>query len=423
MPVRYVSEAGERAAGVIRDFLRLESAGGIVLMLAAATALGLANTRAEGLYQSLLGTRVEIRIGALILAKPLVLWINDGLMAVFFFLVGLEIKREVLEGELANRAQIVLPALAAAGGMAVPAALYWWLNGADPIAGHGWAIPAATDIAFALGILSLLGPRVPRGLKVFLVTVAILDDLGAIVIIALFYTEQLSWISLGVAAAAIAALAVLNVAGTRSVPAYFFTGLVLWVAVLKSGVHATLAGVALALFIPIRPADPGGISPLRQLEHDLHPVVAFGILPLFAFANAGVSVRAVSLRSLLDPVPLGILAGLVVGKTVGVFGMSAAAIGVGAARMPEGASWRSLFGVSVLCGIGFTMSLFIANLAFAQVAPEMAVSAVLGILGASLAAAILGYLLVAIAMAGQAPPGPGVLADNAGHDPGQFGRG
>ena len=397
MPVRYVGEAGGRAADAIREFLRLESAGGILLMVAAAAGLVLANTRAEGVYHSLLGTPVEIRIGALVVAKPLILWINDGLMAVFFFLVGLEIKREVVEGELANPAQIALPALAAAGGMAVPAALYWWLNGADPVGGRGWAIPAATDIAFALGVLSLLGPRVPQGLKIFLVTVAIIDDLGAIAVITLFYTEQLSWTPLGVAAAAIVVLAVLKVAGTRSIAAYFFVGLVLWVAVLKSGIHATLAGVVLALFIPIRPDDEGG-SPLRQLEHDLHPVVAFGILPLFAFANAGVSVRGMSLRSLLDPVPLGVLVGLVVGKTVGVFAMSAAAIGVGAARMPDGASFRSLLGVSVLCGIGFTMSLFIAKLAFAQPAPELAVSAVLGILVASLAAAAIGYLLVAVAL-------------------------
>src|SRR5262249_31494019 len=258
---------------------------------------------------------------------------------------------------------------------------------------RGWAIPAATDIAFALGALSLLGPRVPRGLKVFLVTVAIIDDLGAIMVIAFFYTEQLSWMSLGVAATAIAALAVLNVAGTGSVPGCFLVALVLGVAVSSSGPHATLAGVVLALFIPIRPDDEG-VSPLRQLEHDLHPVVAFGILPLFAFANAGVSVEGMSLRSLLDPVPLGILAGLVVGKTVGVFGMSAVAIGVGTARMPDGASWRSLLGVSVLCGIAFTMSLFIAKLAFAQPAPELAVSAVLGTLVASLAAAAIGCLLV-----------------------------
>jgi NhaA family Na+:H+ antiporter len=403
-PVRYIRAASDRAAGAIGDFLRLESAGGILLMLAAAIALVLANTRAEGLYQALLGTPVEVRIGALVLAKPLVLWINDGLMAVFFFLVGLEIKREVMEGELANRAQIVLPAFAAAGGLATPALVYWWLNGADPIASRGWAIPAATDIAFALGVLSLLGPRVPRGLKVLLLTLAILDDLAAILIIALFYTGRLSWVSLGIAVVAIGGLAVLNAAGTTSLPAYLFVGLVLWVAVLKSGIHATLAGVVLALFIPIRTGNRERRSPLRQLEHDLHPVVAFGILPLFAFANAGVSVKGMSLRSLLDPVPLGVMVGLVAGKTVGVFGMSAAVIGLGAARMPEGASWSSLLGVAALCGVGFTMSLFIANLAFGESAPEVAVGAVLGILVASMAAAATGSFLIAIALAGHEPP-------------------
>jgi NhaA family Na+:H+ antiporter len=405
MSIRSLVGAGDRAAGAVREFLRLQSAGGILLMLAAAAALLVANTPAGGLYQALLETRVEIRIGAFLLAKPLLLWINDGLMAVFFFLVGLEIKREIAEGELADPAQIVLPALAAAGGMATPAAIYWWLNGGDALAVRGWAIPAATDIAFALGVLSLLGPRVPRGLKVFLVTVAILDDLGAILIIALFYTESLSWLSLVVAAAALALLAVLNAAGARSGAVYLFVGLVLWVAVLKSGVHATLAGVALALFIPIRPAPENGRSLLRQLEHDLHPVVAFGILPLFAFANAGVSVQGMSLRSLLDPVPLGILLGLVAGKTIGVFAASAAAIGLGIARKPEGAGWGALFGVAVLCGIGFTMSLFIANLAFAQVAPALAVSAVLGILAASLTAAVLGYVLMALTLPASAAPG------------------
>jgi NhaA family Na+:H+ antiporter len=402
MPIRYLSTAGDRAAGVIRDFLRLQSAGGILLMLAAAAALVIVNTRAEGLYQALLGTPVEIRIGTLTIAKPLLLWINDGLMAVFFFLVGLEIKREVAEGELAHRAQVVLPALAALGGMAAPATIYWWFNGADPVGRRGWAIPAGTDIAFALGVLSLLGPRVPRGLHVFLLTLAILDDLGAILIIALFYTEHLSATSLAVAAAAIAALAVLNAARVRAIPAYFFVGLVLWVAMLKSGIHATLAGVVLALFIPIRTDDPEAVSPLRQLEHDLHPVVAFGVMPLFAFANAGVSLHGMSLASLLEPVPLGIAAGLLAGKTIGVFGTSAAAIGLGMARMPEGATWRSLLGVSILCGVGFTMSLFIANLAFAEVAPALAVSAVVGILAASLVAAVAGYLFLAITLA--APP-------------------
>jgi NhaA family Na+:H+ antiporter len=398
MAVRSLGEASDRAAAAVRDFLRLQSAGGIVLMAAAAIALAVANTPAGGLYQALLETPVEVRIGALRVAKPLLLWINDGLMAVFFFVVGLELKREVMEGELSNPSQIVLPALAAAGGMAAPAAIYWAINAGDPVGIRGWAIPAATDIAFALGVLSLLGERVPRGLKVFLVTVAIVDDIGAIAIIAVFYTENLSGTSLAAAAAALALLALLNALGVRSGGLYVFVGLALWVAVLKSGVHATLAGVALALFIPLRPAEPDGRSLLRDLEHDLHPMVAFGILPVFAFANAGVSLQGMALSSLLEPVPLGICLGLVLGKTVGVFTLSAAAIGTGAARMPEGAGWGSLFGVSVLCGIGFTMSLFIANLAFAEVAPALAVSAVVGILAGTMTAAVLGYILVALAL-------------------------
>jgi Na+:H+ antiporter, NhaA family len=311
----------------------------------------------------------------------------------------------VVEGELANRAQAVLPAVAALGGMVAPAAIYWWLNGADPVARRGWAIPAATDIAFALGVLSLLGSRVPRSLKVFLLTLAILDDLGAILVIAAFYTDQLSWMSLAVAAAALIALAVLNTAGVTAVPAYFFIGIVLWVAVLKSGIHATLAGVALAFFIPLRTDDPQGLSPLRELEHDLHPVVAFGVLPLFAFANAGVSIHGMSLGSLLEPVPLGIAAGLLAGKMIGVFVASAATIGLGLARMPEEAGWSSLFGVSILCGIGFTMSLFIANLAFAESAPDLAVSAVVGILAASLGSAVAGYVVLAVTLPGR-PPQP-----------------
>jgi NhaA family Na+:H+ antiporter len=399
MPVRFVGEAGDRAAGAIRDFLRLQSAGGILLMGATAIALILANTRARGLYQAFLETPVEIRLGAFELAKPLLLWINDGLMAVFFFLIGLEIKREVVEGELSNRSQIALPGLAAAGGMAAPAAIYWWCAHGDPLALRGWAIPAATDIAFTLGVLSLLGSRVPRGLKVLLLTLAILDDLGSILIIGLVYTEHLSGLSLSIAAIALTALAIFNASGVRAIPPYFFVGLVLWVAVLKSGIHATLAGVMLALFIPIR-ADAKGGSPLRQLEHDLHPVVAFGIMPLFAFANAGVSLQGLSLRLLLEPVPLGITMGLALGKTVGVFAMSSAAIGLRIARMPEGTSWGSLLGASILCGIGFTMSLFIANLAFAQDAPALAIKAVLGVLAGSLVAGVVGYLVLVASLSG-----------------------
>jgi NhaA family Na+:H+ antiporter len=370
----------------LREFLAFEAAGGIVLVVAAAAALALANSPAAWLYERLLAAPVEIRVDRFEIAKPLLLWINDGLMGVFFFLVGLEIKRELLEGELSQRSQVALPAVAAAGGMAVPAAIYAAFNWGDPVAIEGWAIPAATDIAFALGVLSLLGERVPNGLKVFLLTLAILDDLGAIVIIALFYSGNLSVESLAVAAAALAALFALNRAGVERIAPYLLVGLVLWASVLKSGVHATLAGVALAFFVPRASA--------AQLESDLHPAVAFGILPLFAFVNAGVSLGGVGLAALLEPVPLGIAAGLLLGKTVGVFGASAIAIGLGWARFPGGAGWGALLGVSVLCGIGFTMSLFIAGLAFEGAGAEFAVQTRLGVLGGSLLAALFGYALL-----------------------------
>jgi NhaA family Na+:H+ antiporter len=372
--------------GSIREFLALEAAGGIVLVIAAVAALALANSPAAWLYERFLATPVEIRVDRFEIAKPLLLWVNDGLMAVFFFLVGLEIKREVLEGELSQPSQIALPAVAAVGGMAVPAAIYAAFNWGDPVAIDGWAIPAATDIAFALGVLSLLGERVPNALKVFLLTLAILDDLGAIVIIALFYSGNLSLESLAVAAAALAALFALNRAGVSRIAPYLLVGLVLWASVLKSGVHATLAGVALAFFVPRKPAT--------RLESDLHPAVAFGILPLFAFANAGVSLEGVGFGALLEPVPLGIAAGLLVGKAVGVFGAAALAIVFGLARIPGGAGWLALLGVSLLCGIGFTMSLFIAGLAFEGAGFDFAVQTRLGVLGGSLLAAILGYALL-----------------------------
>jgi len=374
----------------IREFLALEAAGGILLALAAAAAMALANSPLERWYGAFLGTPVEVRAGAFEIAKPLLLWINDGLMAVFFFLVGLELKREVQEGELSRPSQIALPAVAAAGGMAAPAAIYAALNWGNPVTLPGWAIPAATDIAFALGVLSLLGARVPASLKVFLLTLAILDDLGAIVIIALFYTANLAPPSLGVAAAALAALAGLNRAGVQRIAPYLLVGLVLWASVLKSGVHATLAGAALALFIPPRQA--------RRLEHDLHPPVAYGILPLFAFANAGVSLQGVSLASLLEPVPLGIAAGLVLGKLAGVFAASFAMIRLGGASLPEGAGWGGLFGVSLLCGIGFTMSLFIAGLAFEGADAAYMAQARLGILLGSLASAAAGYALLRVVL-------------------------
>jgi NhaA family Na+:H+ antiporter len=370
----------------IREFLALESASGLLLAGAALVALLLANSAGAGWYFELRDLPVELRVGRLELAKPLLLWINDGLMAVFFFLVGLELKREVQEGELSRASQIALPASAAAGGMLVPAFLYAAINWGDPVTLRGWAIPAATDIAFALGVLSLLGARVPPGLKVFLLTLAVLDDLGAIVIIALFYTDKLSAASLGIAGAMLVVLFVLNLRGVQRITPYLLFGFVLWASVLKSGVHATLAGVALALFIPRRPA--------RRLEHDLHPPVAFLILPLFAFANAGVSLAGVSFQSLLLPVPLGIIAGLLLGKALGVFVTVFLVTRMGWTTLPGGASWSSMLGVALLCGVGFTMSLFIASLAFEGMANEYAVQTRLGILAGSLASALLGYLVL-----------------------------
>jgi NhaA family Na+:H+ antiporter len=384
-----------KVVSALREFLRLEAAGGILLAAAALLALAMANSPLQGLYDGFLDTPVEVRVGALQIAKPLLLWINDGLMAVFFFLVGLELKREALEGELSTPSQVVLPALAAAGGMAVPGAIYAAFNWGDPVTIEGWAIPTATDIAFALGVLSLLGERVPAGLKMFLLTLAILDDLGAIVIIAIFYTANLSPLSLAVAGAALALLVAFNRIGVTRLAPYLLVGLVLWVSVLKSGVHATLAGVALALIIPRHATG--------DLEHDLHPTVAYAILPLFAFANAGVSLAGLTPGVLLAPVPLGIAAGLVVGKAVGVFAVSFLAVSLGFARLPTGANWGALFGVSLLCGIGFTMSLFIGGLAFESSGAQYMAQTRLGIIAGSLLAGIAGYLVLRYALRTPAP--------------------
>jgi NhaA family Na+:H+ antiporter len=381
----------------LKEVLALESAGGLLLAGAAVAAMACANSPLERAYGAFLDTPVEVRAGGFAIAKPLLLWINDGLMAVFFFLVGLELKREVREGELSRASQIALPAAAAIGGMAVPAAIYAALNWGDPVTLHGWAIPAATDIAFALGVLSLLGERVPNGLKVFLLTLAILDDIGAIVVIALFYTANLAPGSLVVAAAAITVLALLNRMKVERAAPYLLVGLVLWASVLKSGVHATLAGVVLALFIPRRAA--------RLLEHDLHPPVAYGILPLFAFANAGVSLAGVSPGSFAAPVPLGIALGLVAGKSAGVFLAAAALVRLGASSLPAGANWTSLLGIAALCGIGFTMSLFIAGLAFEGATNLYAVQTRLGILAGSAASALLGVALLSLALP-RAPASP-----------------
>ena len=347
--------------------------------------------------RQLLDTPVEIRVGALHLAKPLLLWINDGLMAVFFLLVGLEVKREILDGELSQAHQIVLPGIGAIGGMVIPAAIYVWLNQGDELALIGWAIPAATDIAFALGILALLGDRVPLSLRVFLMALAIFDDLGAIIIIALFYTSDLSVTSLAVAAAAMVILAGLNLLNVTRISAYVVVGVILWVAVLKSGVHATLAGVVVGFAIPLQDKKNPGRSPLRDMEHGLHVWVAFAIVPVFAFANSGVSLSGINLDTLLEPVPLGIAAGLFLGKQFGILLFCGAAILLGWARLPTGASWWGLYGVSILCGIGFTMSLLITSLAFEHTGPAGPIYADrLGIIVGSGLSALAGFLVLRI---------------------------
>jgi len=387
-----------RLLAVLQDFLRLESASGILLVAAAAIAMLLMNSPLAAFYMDFLNIPVAIRIGEFEIFKPMLLWINDGLMAVFFFLVGLELKREFIEGHLSQRDQAILPAIAAVGGMVVPAGIYAYLNWHDPVTLHGWAIPSATDIAFALGVLMLFGKQVPTALKIFLLTLAILDDLGAIIIIAIFYTSNLSVGSLITALAALAVLIVLNRRGVVYVAAYVLVGLIMWASVLKSGVHATLAGVALAMTIPLRDPKNPKHSPLRDLEHDLHPSVAYVILPLFAFANAGVPLKGLTLEVLFAPVPLGIAAGLFIGKQLGVFGASWAAIKLKIAGLPAGVNWRQLYGVSILCGIGFTMSLFIGALAFENAGPEHSAEVRLGILLGSLLSAVVGYAILRLGL-------------------------
>ena len=374
-------------------FVHHEAAGGLALMAAALAALIACNSPLAWLYDGFLHTPVGVRVGPLAIDKPLLLWINDGLMAVFFFLVGLEIKRELLQGELSTFGQAALPAMAAVGGMGVPALAYAALNAGDAAALKGWAIPTATDIAFSVGVLALLGSRVPASLKIFLLALAIIDDLGAIVIIALFYTEHLSWEMLAPAAVGVAVLGALNARGVTRPAPYVLTGIFIWVCVLKSGVHATLAGVVVALAIPLKGGAQGQASPLEQLEESLHPWVAFAVLPLFAFANAGVSLQGLSPANLLEPVPLGIAAGLFPGKVIGILGATWLAVALGLAQKPASASWAQLLGLAVLGGIGFTMSLFIGTLAFPD--PAHAVQVRLGVLTGSLVSAVVGYLLLA----------------------------
>ncbi len=378
----------------LREFLKLESASGIILVIAAMLAMILANSPLNVYYSMLIDMPVEVRVGPLQLAKPLLLWINDGLMAVFFFLVGLELKRELLEGELKEPANIALPAIAALGGMVVPALIYSALNNGDAVSMQGWAIPTATDIAFALGVLSLLGNRVPTSLKIFLVSLAIFDDMGAIIIIALFYTAQISTASLIIAAICLLFLFGLNRRGVAEMTPYILLGIIMWVAVLKSGVHATLAGVLLAFFIPMRDRNDPERSLLKELEHDLHGAVAFFILPLFAFANSGISLQGVGLEQLLHPVPLGIAAGLFIGKQLGVFLFCWLGIKLGLAKLPAGISWSVLYGAALITGIGFTMSLFIGSLSFEQSGVDQLFDERLGIIVGSLLSAVCGYFLL-----------------------------
>jgi len=379
-----------KPVSAMREFLNGEAAGGIILIVAAALAMLVANSPfAEHYFHWL-----HVDIGPLSTLH----WVNDGLMALFFLLVGLEIKREVILGELSTRPQRILPGFAALGGMAVPALVYVFFNYTQAENLRGWAIPSATDIAFALGILSLLGKRVPVSLKIFLTALAIIDDLGAVLIIAAFYTQNLAFDMLAGAAVVVAALYYCNRKSIGLLPLYLALGLVLWVLVLKSGIHATLAGVVLAFFVPLNLKVPSvhGHSPLQTLEHGLHKWVAFLILPLFSFANAGVSFAGMSWGALAEPVPLGIMLGLFLGKQVGVFASAALAIRLKWAEMPEGVNWLQLYGLSVLCGIGFTMSLFIGFLAF-PTHPEMVNAVKLGVFAGSVLSALLGFIVLWLA--------------------------
>ncbi|OOF22305.1 Na+/H+ antiporter NhaA [Salinivibrio sp. IB574] len=388
---------------VIRQFLKMESAGGIVLIVAAVLAMFVANSDLQPLYDSTLHTYVAgLSVGH---------WINDGLMVIFFLLIGLEVKRELIEGALNTKDKATFPAVAAVGGMLAPALVYLAFNWGDPLAVSGWAIPAATDIAFALGVLALLGNRVPLALKVFLLALAIIDDLGVIVIIALFYSSDLSMLALASAFVATIVLVGMNMRKVTNIAAYIVVGLVLWFSVLQSGVHATLAGVVLGFAIPLKGKTEDAPSPLKKLEHALHPYVSYLILPIFAFANAGVPLDGVSLASLTEMLPLGIALGLLIGKPLGIFTFSWVSVKLGIAKLPARVTFRQIFGVSVLCGIGFTMSIFISSLAFVGVNGEFVTFSRLGILIGSTLSAVIGYVLLYFVL-----PPASALADEQGDD-------
>lgn len=377
----------------LKNFLRLESSAGVLLVVATIAALLVSNSPLSGLYERLLNVPLVIALGDLAVDKPLLLWINDGLMALFFFLIGLEVKREMLEGQLSSREQLLLPAAGALGGFLVPAGIYTIFNWGNPETIDGWAIPAATDIAFALGVLMLLGSRVPIGLKMFLTSIAIFDDIGAIVVIAIFYTQDLSLFALVAGLAGIGSLVVLNRLGVTRIAVYVTIGIVVWLCVLKSGVHATLAGFAVACTVPLRTKENTS-SPLRHLEHSLHPWVAYLILPLFAFANAGVSFAGISTDALFGPVSIGIATGLFLGKQLGVFGVVWLTVKLKLASLPKGSNWLAVYGVALLTGIGFTMSLFIGSLAFERGAFDQLAATRVGVLAGSVLSATAGYLLL-----------------------------
>ncbi|MBR9909764.1 MAG: Na+/H+ antiporter NhaA [Gammaproteobacteria bacterium] len=394
----------ERFSRNIERYMHTESSAGVMLIGATVLAMIIENSHLSELYVSFLRIVGQVQIGALSIEKPLFLWVNDGWMAIFFFVVGLEIKHELLHGHLSDRSQLVLPLTGAIGGVAAPALIYVALNWHDPVGLKGWAVPTATDIAFALGVLAAVGSRIPVALKVFLMTLAILDDLIAIVIIALFYTSGLSVGSLIAAAVVLGLMVLLKVLGARGPFPYMALGAILWVCVLKSGVHATLAGVITAFFISAKIPEGQTESPSKALIEDLHPWVAFVILPMFAFVNAGIPMEGLKLSSLLDPVPLGIALGLLVGKPVGVMLCSGLVVMAGKARLPDGVSWTQLFGVSLLCGVGFTMSLFVGGLAFAEGGSGYARIDRLGILVGSGLSAIAGYLVLRASVRGQPKP-------------------
>ena len=375
----------------VQEFIKLETSGGVILMIAAIFAMIIANTPLSAIYDLILSTYIKVGIGNFEIAKPAILWINDGLMAIFFFLVGLEIKREVLAGELSSFDKAILPIMAAIGGMAVPGIIFAIVNWGTPENLNGWAIPTATDIAFALGILALIGSRAPIALKIFLLAIAIIDDLGAIVIIAIFYTSELSINALAISMLGFAAAVVLNRMGIQRTAPYLLVGIVMWVFVLKSGVHATLAGVLIAFTIPLKAKD-GDEALLYKMEHGLHPWVAFLILPIFAFANAGVNFTGIGIDDLLQPLTLGIAVGLFLGKQIGVFLATWIGVKSGIARLPENVSWKHVYGVACLTGVGFTMSLFIGSLAFTTADVMNAVR--LGVVLGSVLSGLFGYVLL-----------------------------